>query len=178
MLLKTHRPFAVAFTAATLMIVHDKIPCYTQSQTMTDILQVGETLIASGIASMLPDVDQILPIPHRTITHTIWIPCIALFVAFKLFAMDVFIFPALLGAALGYFSHLLGDAFSKAGIAWFWPLQGYHYYPGGAFVVKGPRGPFLPLYHSGDGMFKFMPLVWRIVAIFTVIVMSWRLFIR
>ena len=176
MLGKTHRPFAVAFTAATLTLTHNFISCYTDSSTIVDAIQVVETLVVSWAAGVLPDIDQILPIPHRTITHAIWIPLIALIVAFKVYPTNTFIFPAIFGASIGYFSHLLADAFSKAGIAWFWPIQGYRRYANGAFVVKGPRGPFVPLYQSGES-FKGVVTVWRLVASMTVILMIWRLFL-
>ena len=174
---KTHRPFAVAFTATTLTLMHNKISCYTESQTLIDIVQVTETIVAAYVAGVLPDIDQILPIPHRTITHAIWIPLITMIVAFKMFLTNTFVFPILFGVSIGWFSHLFGDAFSKAGLAWFWPFQGYVRYPSGAFVVKGFRGPFIPIYTSGDSSFAFMTVIWRIVAVLMIIIMIWRLFI-
>lgn len=91
------------------------------------------------LGTLLPDIDNpnatiskrvhfYVPVPHRTITHAIWIPIILLYFSFRL--------PLLLPIALGWIIHILYDTPSNAGVCWFWPYPGYVHYDSGAFVKK------------------------------------------
>lgn len=162
MLGKTHRPFALAAAAGTLLLVHSHLPVYDKAQPLAYAASVSATLGAAYVTSMLPDIDKAFPW-HRGITHAVWAPMALLWLAFYKFAGHGLYMPLFFGAAVGYLSHLFGDAFSKAGIAWFYPFQRYIRYANGSFVVKGFRGPFQPLYEVGDTAFCFMPYVWRAV---------------
>ena len=113
------------------------------------------------VGSVLPDMDQALGLAHRGISHAVWIPLGVLACSLRL--PDGLWKAVLFGLAVGYLSHLAGDAFSKAGIAWFYPIQGYQRKGTGQFYVKGCRGPFLPLYRVGDGAYAYMPAVWYLV---------------
>lgn len=123
------------------------------------ILQYVFFLLAAYAASTLPDIDQNIPgIKHRTWTHTIY-PVLALSGLTYYFAkhhitgyplQDLWIPIVLAGMTVGYTSHLIGDAFSTSGINWFNPY-GYRDYGNGSRVVKGFRGPFIPIYTVGQG---------------------------
>lgn len=87
------------------------------------------------LGTLLPDCDTpeswigrffYLPIGHRTITHTLWVNFIFFFIGM--------IWKPLMGIALGYFCHLLCDAFSRQGICWLYPLGRYRYFWNGARV--------------------------------------------
>ena len=49
---------------------------------------------------------------------------------------------------------------------------------GGAFYVKGFRGPFIPLYHVGDKTFSFMPILWWMIGCGLWIAAIWQIFNR
>lgn len=164
MLGKTHRAFGFALSTATLAVVHKIGLGETDMPIWTTAVQVALVQGGSVIASTLPDIDQLFATQHRGITHTIWIPVIMCCIAYRM-RTNPLIFALIFGLILGYLSHLIGDAFSKAGIAWFYPIQQYTHYSGGAMCVKGFRGPFIPLYTVGDNAFSFMPKVWWIIGI-------------
>lgn len=163
MLGRTHRAFALASAAGICLAAASLRP-----ESVASITWAGRTGLFLGgawAAASLPDIDRVL-FWHRGFTHTIWVVAGLLFAAHAI--PDIYILwgqPLLYGIALGYFSHLLGDAFSKAGVAWFYPLQGYVREPGGVFYVKGFRGPFLPLYEVGDKAFAFAPALWYGLAV-------------
>lgn len=162
MVKQTHRAFAFAVSTAALAAVHEWLPV-TEQPFMVTASQILLGQAAAVGVSTLPDIDQAFG-EHRGITHSIW-PVLGLgYLAYTQKASP-FLAAILFGIVLGYFSHILGDAFSTAGIAWFYPLQGYTHYSGGAFVVKGFRGPFVPIYKVGDRAFSFMPMVWWILGI-------------
>lgn len=115
--------------------------------------------IAAWMISMVPDIDRRIEI-HRGITHAIWIPVIFAIIA-GIFRHQIYVSSAALGACIGWLSHEVGDAFSKAGVDFFYPFgPGYKRYPNGAFYVKGNRGVFVPLYTVGDKKYQYMPMVW------------------
>lgn len=90
--------------------------------------------------SLLPDADSresvvgrvfYLPFKHRRMTHTFWT------LGILSFAWSFHIWFKWLW--LGYFLHILGDAFSKAGVRWLYPLTRYKEYESGAFIAEGHR---------------------------------------
>ena len=109
------------------------------------------------LVSTFPDVDRAWA--HRSFPHAVWIPMGLGFLAWK-YRTGLWMGPVALGASIGWTSHLVGDAFSHAGVAWCYPFQQYERFPDGSFYVKGRRGPFVPLYAVGDGAFWFMPAIW------------------
>lgn len=119
--------------------------------------------LAVLLSASLPDIDKLFGTEHRGITHAVWIPA-AFFIGAYQVQVQPFVSSLLFGAAIGYSSHLIGDAFSMAGIAWFYPFQQYVRNPDGSFYVRGNRGPFRPIYRVGDKSFWFMPYVWWAVA--------------
>lgn len=144
--------------------------------TMTLILLWGALMGASA-----PDIDQGLPIKHRGITHSLWIPLLFVGIAYWVHQtqpvstnVTLVALSLIVGFIIGYLSHLVADAFSIVGVAWFYPLQGYRHYPGGSEVVKGSRFIFQPIYRVGQ---KFMgipgSLIWTLIAI--VMVFIWLL---
>ena len=128
---------------------------------LNPLLQYFLLVFGALMGSSFPDIDQQIPgMKHRTWTHTIWaiLLCIGLlhflrnnYITNALF-VDMSLVIVMLGFTIGYISHLLGDAFSTSGIDWIYPLIGYKTYSGGATVVKGFRGPFIPLYSVGHGV--------------------------
>lgn len=92
-------------------------------------LLIGVAGIMFG--SILPDIDLrnstvakllhfYIPVPHRTITHTIWIPLLLLLLSYHMQGLYVINY-----IALGYLFHLFNDNFSKSGICYFWPITRY-----------------------------------------------------
>ncbi|MCR6108571.1 metal-dependent hydrolase [Salipaludibacillus agaradhaerens] len=94
-------------------------------------LVITITLLFFAIGTVLPDIDSetstlgryMAPIsraiPHRTITHTIWV--ITLVVGLAWYIESVY----LLALALGYTFHVVEDSFSKQGIRWFYPAPNF-----------------------------------------------------
>lgn len=139
MLKPTHKAFATTFTTE-ILILNDKLQLY-EIKPYEQILIIG----IAGLTASLPDVDtkSYIPLRHRGITHTIWIILLLLFSCYYYPNFITF------GILSGYTSHLIGDAYSKAGIAWFYPLQQYKRYSSGAMIVKNRCMLFPPLYKVG-----------------------------
>lgn len=109
------------------------------------------------LGTLLPDIDsekstlgRYVPfissvIPHRTITHTIWV--VALLGGLSWYFSSVYI----LALTLGYLIHILEDSFSKQGIAWFYPIGGYDSFGSGATVKRGKRFKGLSYRTGGTG---------------------------
>ena len=125
-------------------------------------LWIAFMMIVGALAgASYPDIDQNLPIKHRGITHTLWfvIGLVILYIwvdsnkPLGIMVTQQLVLPILMGTIIGYMSHLIADAFSTSGIAWFYPLQGYRPYAGGAEVVKGNRFIFQPIYKVGQKFF-------------------------
>lgn len=174
MLAKTHRAFGFAALTGTLALTYEKwellMAPVLQGDRLATCFQIGVTVMGGLLGSTLPDIDQKLGGTHRGITHAIWIPLLlfgsALFGIPRLpisLLNKEYAFGFLFGLALGWLSHLIGDAFSTAGIAWFYPIGAYRRYPSGAFTVKGARGPFQPIYRVGDRKWWLMRPIWWIV---------------
>ena len=98
------------------------------------------------LGTLLPDCDTkrswigrffYLPVRHRTLTHTIWFNLI--------FSFMGMIWQPLMGIALGVFTHLLCDSFSRQGICWLYPLDRYKYFGHGRKVKDSH---FFFLYNS------------------------------
>ena len=94
--------------------------------------QIATLTLAVAVAcSMLPDVDEWLPITHRGPTHTVWFVGVVGSVIFGLGAVSPLTVSdaAILGATatLSVLSHLLGDSITPMGIAPFRPLWEFHH---------------------------------------------------
>jgi membrane-bound metal-dependent hydrolase YbcI (DUF457 family) len=108
----------VALCMATLMFGFDS----------THPFKLALVLLAFTLGTVLPDIDSenstigkyITPIsraiPHRTITHTIWVVLLILGLAWYFESIY------LLALALGYVVHITEDSFSQQGIRWFYPI--------------------------------------------------------
>lgn len=208
MLGKTHKAFGVASMAGvgvTYQAISGKDITQTFVPLITDLhTKVPTEVVWSvannsfgrlGIAGLLlwgaimgasaPDIDQNLPIKHRGITHSLWIPLLFVGLVCTLLRTNVFgsmitwvgILPLLVGFIIGYLSHLVADAFSTSGIAWFYPLQRYRHYSGGSEVVCGRRFIFQPIYRVGQKFMMFPgSVIWTIIAVIVTII--WLLGIR
>lgn len=107
------------------------------------------------LGSVFPDIDSekstigsyIKPIssaiPHRTITHTLWVVLVLFGLALYFHNIYVLVF------AVGYTVHIIQDSFSRQGIAWLYPITGYTSYGSGAVMKKGRNNPILA-YHTGQ----------------------------
>lgn len=79
-------------------------------------------ITACIIGSLIPDIDLILPVEHRTLTHSL------LFVflvstSYYLISKDKH---NSLGLLVGILSHLVLDLFSPVGLTLFYPLMTYY----------------------------------------------------
>lgn len=101
------------------------------------ILWIPVCVAAYGFGLLLPDIDRQtsilgryirLPVEHRKWFHTIYPVLFLIICALR--------FPILSYVALGYFNHLWMDDYSKCGICWFDPVNGYRKYPSGAKIKK------------------------------------------
>ena len=109
------------------------------------------------LGSVFPDIDSekstigqyITPIsrsiPHRTITHTLWV--VLILVGFSIYFQSIYLF----AFALGYTIHIVQDSFSRQGIAWLYPITGYTTYGSGATMKKGRKNPIFS-YRTGEAV--------------------------
>ena len=172
MVKKTHRAFG--FAASSLALA-GLAPVLGEGICGGDLMTAAAQMLlaqaSAVVASTWPDR---LEIVHRGISHSLW-PVFGMGIGLYFLLSRPLFFGILLGILLGWFFHLFGDAFSTAGIAWFYPLQQYKHYGSGAFHVKGFRGPFFPLYKVGDDAFSFMPAVWWVAGVFATVFLWTRL---
>ncbi len=121
------------------------------------------------LGSYLPDIDSPtskigrrvpihLFIKHRTWFHTIW-PCV-------LITILSFYHPILWWLAVGYFLHLLVDSVSASGLQWINPINGYIYYPSGAFVAKGHKVKIYPKRCSEDLFAKILVIICVLITVY------------
>lgn len=92
---------------------------------------------ASAFFSLVPDIDHpdsmlghlIKPVSkfikekigHRTLTHSgLWLILYA-FLLYRFY--NTFLFPVILGATIGFASHLISDTFTIGGVPWTWPIS-------------------------------------------------------
>lgn len=150
MLGPTHRAFGLMSSAGTLVLANKYTPIFAEKEPMTAIIQASAIIGVSIIASVLPDIDRLIPfIRHRGITHAIWIPMLIAYFIYQYQDNPYYVTP-LIGLFIGYTGHIIGDAFSTAGVALLYPIERYKDYNSGAFHVKGFRGIFQPLYKVGE----------------------------
>ena len=157
---------------------------------ISDVFALANTSMVHTFAAFLlilgaifgasyPDIDRNLPIRHRGFTHTVWM----LFILIGIYkwlefmnlggvqATHAIILPYAFGFIVGYCSHLIADAFSTSGIAWFYPLQQYKDCGNGASVVKGNRFIFQPIYKVGQTFFGIPgSWIWKAIAIIVSII--------
>lgn len=202
MLGKTHKAFGVASLSGLGVayqaisgkdITQAFVPSITDLHTKvpTEVVwsAANDSFCRLGIAGLLlwgaimgssaPDIDQNLPIKHRGITHSLWIPLLFAGLVCIILRTHVFgsmitfvgILPLLVGFIIGYLSHLVADAFSTSGIAWFYPLQRYRHYSGGSEVVSGRRFIFQPIYRVGQKFMMFPgSVIWTIIAVIVTVI--------
>jgi inner membrane protein len=124
------------------------------------------TLAVAGLAvavslSSLPDVDELLPIPHRGPTHTVWFvaACSLLAAGLGVVAGARLGEPSSVATvfatttAISLVSHLLADSITPMGIRPFAPLSGWHH----SFDVipaANPRANAV-LFGAGTGIVLF-----------------------
>lgn len=147
-----------------------------------DVLQLGLVshliilLLLTLLGSLLPDIDtptstlgRFVPfigaiIPHRTITHTIWI-VLVMGIAIFIFGGNAYF----IALWIGYILHIIEDTFSRQGIAWFYPIDGYRTYGSGAVVKRG-RDPKFFYYRTGSdtetGIFYVALVFWLIFTVY------------
>lgn len=149
MLGPTHRAFGFASSAGVLLLANEYTNLLADKEPLEAIIQVSAIIMISSFAAILPDLDRVIPfIRHRGITHAIWIPMLLAYLLYQ--HQDHLYYSTLFaGLFIGYTGHIIGDAFSTAGVALLYPFQQYKDYSSGAFHVKGHRGIFQPLYKVG-----------------------------
>lgn len=160
MIAKTHRSFAFASATGTLILANQFTPLFEGKDPKIALAQAGVITAVAVVTATLPDFDQAIPfIRHRGITHSLWAILLIGYFTWR-FQGDPMKFLPMLGLFIGYTGHIVGDAFSKAGIAWLYPFQRYAGQNGGAFYVKGFRGIFQPLYSVGQKTFIPPTFIW------------------
>lgn len=165
MLAPTHRSFSLPATVCGIAIMSKVSESMYQGGLWQQSLPIIVTVVTAWIVSPIPDWDRYIPfMRHRGWTHAIWIPLLLLWGTFQIQTGSVLQYICF-GAFCGWFSHILGDAFSTAGVALLYPFISYETYASGAFTVKGFRGPFIPIYRTGEKTFISMRLVWYAIGI-------------
>ena len=182
MLKDTHKTFATSFATASIIGQTLVNKTFDLQNPLYDGNHIIELLVIVGVAyvtATLPDLDEIakrrhIPflnkVAHRGITHSVW-PLILLF--WLAHISPELIYPFTYGLALGYTSHLVGDAFSAQGIAWFYPFQKYEQYGKKKWVKH--RGPFIKLYKVGQKVLIDAKYYWYFVTfcLFIVYMLIW-----
>lgn len=162
MLKPTHRAFNFA---AANGVLFGAVLLHPEWVDTTDLLgTVGRISLIQAGAVLSASWPDHLEIVHRGFSHSLWV-VLLLGAGTLCLSPYPLLFALAIGITLGWFFHLFGDAFSTAGVAWFYPIQNYRRYEGGAFCVKGWRGPFLPFYKVGDPAFSFMRVLWWILGV-------------
>lgn len=143
-------------------------------------VELAFILLSFTLGSLLPDIDSekstigryVRPIsgiiPHRTITHTIWVVLFILALGFYFKSVIV------LALGVGYVLHIIEDAFSRQGICWFYPVVGeYVSYKSGATIKKG-RKAILAYRTGGTGetMLFYTAIVIHVLCTFAFFWMS------
>lgn len=150
--------------------------CAIAYVTVTSPEQIGlnELLIVGSavLSAPLPDLDErgITLFKHRGITHTIWVVILlAYFAYWAQTAPYPFIAPLSIGLLIGWTSHIIGDAFSYAGVALFYPFDRY-VENGNSWYVQGNRMLFKPLYRVGTKPLGIpATVIWGIIIIAQII---------
>lgn len=156
----THKAFAVCTTSLVVAVGVDKnwLP-----PDPTALLP----LATAWVTAPLPDrLEQTLSLQHRSYCHTIWFALLSTLPLVLLHYVAIpyhnLLWLLALGIPLGILSHHLGDAFSTAGVRWFYPLTDYIRKPNGAFFISGKR-ILPPLYKVGSPDSKWGALLWYVL---------------
>lgn len=144
MIKQTHRSFG-ALATATYLVAHNAIASHNFFIEPFGLFTSGLLLGAGVLASTWPDIDRKVGIKHRGWTHAIWFPLFLLWLS-----LTPLIGPLFMAFFMGYMSHLIGDAFSIAGVAFLYPFTGYKETKSGGFVLNHERKVFKPLYRVGQ----------------------------
>lgn len=122
------------------------------------------------LGSLLPDIDSenstlgryvkliSRNIPHRTITHTLWVVIV---LGLLVYVLDSIY---LLALTLGYVFHIVEDSFSKQGICWLYPISRYDSFGSGATVKRRWKGRKPLFAYRTGGSFELVVLILSIVA--------------
>lgn len=180
MIRQTHKAFATTTATAFLLTTNFYYAKINPTGLSTPIgEQLGNHITTGAIAiiivawltSGLPDIDEIskryhIPIlqniNHRGFTHSIW-SLILLVLPLYYTSNNIWLFIPLLGLFIGWFSHLIADAFSNQGVAWLYPLSGYA--ENGESKWAKHRGPFPPLYRVGTKILIPAKYYWYLITI-------------
>lgn len=143
---------------------------FTQDVRMFGVLTYPLAACLFFIGCLLPDCDSRtstlgrwfhIPVEHRTWTHTIWFLLI--------FAVLSWHFPILWSLTFGVFLHLFCDAFSRAGVCWFYPFSRYKKW--GHAKVKNWH--FLYLYSTEAGGWIVCGVLITLSAFYVLGVIGW-----
>lgn len=179
---KTHKAFAASFATGAL-ILHTKFaptvgPIDFTNNT-TSITPIVAIVFIAWLTSVLPDVDMLAKkyniaplmwVKHRGFTHSIWPILWLMFMTYNTMN-NLYLFLISYGVLLGYLSHLVADAFSVQGVAWFYPFTGYKTGSQGGKWAKS-RGPFPALYKVGTKVILDAHYYWYAIFIWLVILFS------
>lgn len=142
---------------------------YISKLAMPPHILLAPVCIAAFMAgTMAPDLDSPLSksrkwlnrtldkMEHRTWLHTAY--------AVAAITLLSFIPQLCIWAALGYFTHLFLDSFSKCGVAWFRPKSGYRHFGNSKAKIK--KGWHLVLYKNRTQAWILCSILWCL-ALFT-----------
>lgn len=91
----------------------------------------------AGAGAVIPDFDTKLPLKHRGLSHTVWPALVIMAVGFL---TPKPLGNAVVGAGIGYLSHLLADGMTVSGVAPFAPFSAWRMR--GAIRTTGNLRPF------------------------------------
>lgn len=160
MLGRTHRAFATTFSAAS-MLVYNTYQAHVDLYSWTDegLSTTTPWLFIIGLSYLfatLADMDKFLPMKHRGFSHSLWMNLILIACTVIVYKTnDFYLLIVALALTLSWLSHCVGDAFSVAGVEWFYPFRQYEQLPNGSFYKKGKRILFPKMYKVGENALRW-----------------------
>lgn len=162
MLKRTHMAFATSCAIAYVTVTSP------EQVGLNELLIIGSAVVSAP----LPDLDErgVTFAKHRGISHSIWVIMLLAYLTYwAQTAPYPFVAPLSIGFLIGWISHIIGDAFSYAGVAFFYPFQRY-VEDGDRWYVSGNRMLFKPMYPVGTKPLGIpATVIWGIIIIAQII---------
>ena len=111
---------------------------------------IGYAMFFSVVGSVFPDID--FKLKHRILLHNVFSLAFTSMILYYLlgnfFSLEKYAFLFSASFAIGYFSHILLDMLTKAGVAIIWPLSSIRI----SFLKEKYDNPYLNIFVSSIGI--------------------------